>query len=161
MNTSFLTSSAALALATLALAAPGALARPAVDVDVRADAITTSEQQNLRGADAQGAPTGPSSRVRERAQMLNGADAQGAPTGPSSHVRERAQMLNGADAQGAPTDAPEVMVVRSAGPAPAPADHSVDWRDAVIGAGAVVGLSLLGLGAVLLVVHHRRRPLSV
>jgi hypothetical protein len=58
----------------LVLAVPAANAR-LID-DPKTEAATQSEPaQNLRGADAQGAPTAP-----EPTQNLRGADAQGAPT---------------------------------------------------------------------------------
>jgi hypothetical protein len=51
--------------------------------------------------------------------------------------------------------APEVTVVK----VPAPASHSsgLDWGDAGIGAGGMLGLILLALGSGLAVVHRRGR----
>src|SRR4051812_43749348 len=50
--------------------------------------------------------------------------------------------LRGADARGVRTDAPEVLVVRITPPAPVPgpADSAIDWSDAMIGGGGVLGL---------------------
>jgi hypothetical protein len=51
--------------------------------------------------------------------------------------------------------APEVTVVKV--PQASPANEGLDWGDAGIGAGGLLGLMLLGLGGALAVVHHRRR----
>ena len=52
--------------------------------------------------------------------------------------------------------APEVTVVKVAEPAPAATDGGVDWTDAGLGAGGMLGLVLVGLASVLAVVHHRK-----
>jgi hypothetical protein len=52
-------------------------------------------------------------------------------------------------------DAPRVTVVKV--PESVPSSGGLDWADAGIGAGATVGLMLLGLGGVLTVTHRRRR----
>ena len=68
----------------LVLAVPAANARPIDDPAIQTSSLagTTSEStQNLRGADAQGAPTAP-----ESTQNLRGADAQGAPTAPTTPI---------------------------------------------------------------------------
>ena len=75
-----ITRMAAAVLAIGLLLAVPAGARPIDDPQIQTSSLagTTSEStQNLRGADAQGAPT-----VSESAQNLRGADAQGAPTAP-------------------------------------------------------------------------------
>jgi hypothetical protein len=66
--------------------------------------------------------------------------------------------MRGADARGVPTDAPDVLVVRMTTPAPAPAatDSAVDWPDAMLGAGGVLGLTLITFGGTLVLVHRRR-----
>ena len=51
-------------------------------------------------------------------------------------------------------NAPDVTVVRVAEPSTSPSD-GLDWGDAGIGAGGVLGLILLGTGGALLVVHRR------
>ena len=48
------------------------------------------------------------------------------------------------------------MVVKV--PEPVPAAGGIDWADAGIGAGALLGLMLLGLGGSLAVVHRRQAP---
>ena len=50
--------------------------------------------------------------------------------------------------------APNIMVVKV--PDPGPTDGGIDWADAGIGAGGLLGLMLLGLGGSLAVVHRRR-----
>lgn len=53
-------------------------------------------------------------------------------------------------------NAPDVMVVKVREPTPAPvAADGLDWGDAGIGAGALFGLALLGVGAVVVAVHRR------
>jgi hypothetical protein len=51
-------------------------------------------------------------------------------------------------------NAPEVTVVKLT--QPAPASSGLDWGDAGIGAGAVVGLMLIALGGSLAIVHRRQ-----
>lgn len=51
-------------------------------------------------------------------------------------------------------NAPDVTVVRVAEPSTSPSD-GLDWGDAGIGAGGLLGLILLGTGGALLVVHRR------
>jgi hypothetical protein len=51
-------------------------------------------------------------------------------------------------------NAPDVTVIRVAEPSTSPSD-GLDWGDAGIGAGGVLGLILLGTGGALLVVHRR------
>ena len=51
-------------------------------------------------------------------------------------------------------NAPEVTVVRVTEPAPPSA--GIDWGDAGIGAGGMLGLTLLALGSILAVVHRRQ-----
>jgi len=54
--------------------------------------------------------------------------------------------------------APEVTVVKVAGPAPAASGGGLDWADAGIGAGGMLGLVLVAIASVLAVVHHRKGP---
>jgi hypothetical protein len=77
-----ITRMAAAVLAIGLLLAVPAGARPIDDPQIQTSSLagTTSEStQNLRGADAQGAPT-----VSESTQNLRGADAQGVPTAPEA-----------------------------------------------------------------------------
>lgn len=52
-------------------------------------------------------------------------------------------------------NSPDVTVVRVAQPSTSPSD-GLDWGDAGIGAGGLLGLILLGTGGALLVVHRRQ-----
>jgi hypothetical protein len=52
-------------------------------------------------------------------------------------------------------NAPEVVVVKAPETAPAPAGDGMDWADAGLGAGTVMGLSLIAVGGTLLVVRRR------
>lgn len=52
-------------------------------------------------------------------------------------------------------NAPDVTVVRVAEPSTSPSADGLDWGDAGIGAGGLLGLILLGTGGALLVVHRR------
>jgi hypothetical protein len=54
-----------------------------------------------------------------------------------------------------PSSAPDVVVIKVREPEAAPAG-GIDWADAGIGAGSVLGLSLLGIGGALLLVHRKR-----
>lgn len=51
--------------------------------------------------------------------------------------------------------APDVTVVKVSAPSP-PRSGSIDWADAAIGAGALLGLILLGAGVALIAVRRRR-----
>jgi hypothetical protein len=53
-------------------------------------------------------------------------------------------------------NAPEVTVVKLADPGPT--GNGFDWRDAGIGAGGLLGLILLGLGATAAVAHRKATP---
>ncbi len=58
-------------------------------------------------------------------------------------------------------NSPDVVIVKvpQASPAAAPGPSSaggIDWADAGIGAGSLLGLSLIGLGGALVIVHRRR-----
>ena len=52
--------------------------------------------------------------------------------------------------------APEVTVVKVAEPAPAATGGGLDWGDAGLGAGGMLGLVLVGVASVLAVVHRRK-----
>jgi hypothetical protein len=58
-------------------------------------------------------------------------------------------------------DSPHVVIVKLPQPSPAAAPEpssagGIDWADAGIGAGSLLGLSLIGLGGALVIVHRRR-----
>jgi hypothetical protein len=98
-------------------------------------------QQDLRNAD-QVAPAGSERQDLRNADQVSPAEVE-------------AQDLRGPDAIDAgaargPT--PEVVFVDA--PSPAPAD-GLDWADAGIGAGGLLGLGLIALGGTLVVVRRR------
>ena len=140
MNRHRLTRSAALGLALAALAASTASAKP---VDLRSQAGTSSlagttsaaPRQDLRSADARDAARSADARQGQPHQDLRSPD-----------TRDQAE---GRDT----FSAPEVTVVKVTEPAPPSA--GLDWGDAGIGAGGMLGLTLLALGSILAVVHRR------
>jgi hypothetical protein len=124
-----ITRSTAVGLALAALAAPTALADPhAADTHARAEA---AQKQDLRSPDTRDAAT----RVEPK-QDLRSPDARDASQGRGTYT------------------APDVVVVKV--PDPVPADGGINWADAGIGAGGLLGLVLLGLGGSLAVVHRRQ-----
>jgi hypothetical protein len=100
-------------------------------------APTAGAQQDLRGADARDAAQAAEARQDQRLQDLRSGDARDAAEGRGTF------------------NAPEVTVVKVT--EAAPAHGGLDWGDAGIGAGGLLGLMLLGLGGALAVVHHRQR----
>jgi hypothetical protein len=52
-------------------------------------------------------------------------------------------------------NAPEVVVVKQPAPVVQPAADGMDWADIGLGAGSVMGLSLIALGGGLLIVRRR------
>jgi hypothetical protein len=52
-------------------------------------------------------------------------------------------------------NAPDVVVVEAPAPVPEPTATGVDWEDVGIGAGGLLGASLLALGGALLVLQRR------
>lgn len=159
MNHRRLTRSAALGLALAALAAP-----------------TAAAQQDLRSPDtrdaAEGyAPPPPSSIAAGTGSAyedLRSPDtrdaAEGyAPSPTSAIVSSPAQDLRSPDSRDAAAgrgtfNSPEVTVVKVPEPSPAPSSGGgLDWGDAGIGAGGLLGLILLALGGTLAVMHRRQR----
>ncbi len=159
MNHRRLTRSAALGLALTAFAAPAATA-----------------QQDLRSPDTRDAAEGyappPPSSIAESTgsayQDLRSPDTRDAAEGyapsPSSAIVSSArQDLRSPDtrdyAEGRGTyNSPDVTVVKIPEPAPASsAGGGLDWGDAGIGAGGLLGLSLVALGGTLAVLHRRQR----
>ena len=124
-----ITRSTAVGLALAALAAPTALADPhAADTHARAEA---AQKQDLRSPDTRDAAT----RVEPK-QDLRSPDARDASQGRGTYT------------------APDVVVVKV--PDPVPADGGINWADAGIGAGGLLGLVLLAAGGSLAVVHRRQ-----
>jgi hypothetical protein len=100
-------------------------------------APTAGAQQDLRSPDARDAAQAAEARQDQPAQDLRSPDARDAGEGRGTF------------------NAPEVTVVKVTDPSPA--SGGLDWGDAGIGAGGLLGLILLGLGSALAVVHHRQR----
>jgi len=88
------------------------------------------------------------------AQDLRSPDARDAAR--SAQARQDYRSPDARDAaEGRGTfNSPQVIVVK-AQPQPATPD-GIDWLDAGIGAGSLLGLSLIGLGSALFVTHRRR-----
>ena len=123
-----LTCSTAVCLALAALAAPTALADPhAADMHARAEA----QKQDLRSPDTRDAAT-----RAETKQDLRSPDTRDASEGRGTYT------------------APNVMIVKV--PEPVQAEGGIDWADVGIGAGGLLGLTLLGLGGSLAVAHRRQ-----
>jgi hypothetical protein len=108
-------------------------------------APTAAAQQDLRSADA---------RDAARTSSLAGTTST-----PRQDVRSP-DTRDYAEGRGT-FNAPEVTVVKLAQPAPA-GDGGIDWGDAGIGAGSMLGLALLALGGTFAVVHRRQgaRPMA-
>jgi hypothetical protein len=131
---------ATLSLAIAAVAAPTAVA---------SSIITPREKQDLVTPDARDAMrTGSLARTTEAVDRRS-PDARDA-----------------ADGRGT-WSAPAVTVVRMSQPTPASSGTGLDWGDAAIGGGAVLGLMLVALGGTLAVMHRRhsvqqsKRPATV
>ena len=132
-----LTRTIAVALAVGAVAAPAATASP----------IDPPLSQDLRGADAQGAPTGYEGRgtyaptPAEKTQDLRHADTRDYAAGRGTF------------------NSPDVVVVKS--PAePVATSGGVDWADIGVGAGGMLSLALIGAGGALIVVRRRSVQLA-
>jgi hypothetical protein len=141
MNRHRLARSAALGLALAALAASTASANT---VDLRSQmsssslAGTTSSapRQDLRSADARDAARSAYARQGQPQQDLRSPDTRDLAEGRGTF------------------SAPEVTVVKVTEPAPPSA--GIDWGDAGIGAGGMLGVILLALGSSLAVVHRKQ-----
>ena len=86
-------------------------------------------------------------------------DAAGtaSPAGAPDTLDERSpDAQDAADGRGT-WQAPNVTVVRVPQVESVPSSTGLDWGDAGIGAGAMLGLTLVGLGGTLTVVHRRHR----
>jgi hypothetical protein len=89
---------------------------------------------------------------------LRSPDARSVPAPRSVSVRADLRSPDTRDAgEGRGThNAPDVMVVKLREPAPAPVSaDGIDWSDAGIGAGVLLGLAVLALGGAFAVARHR------
>jgi DNA segregation ATPase FtsK/SpoIIIE-like protein len=143
MNHHRFTRSAALGLALVALAAPipgAASAAPIPDAQTRLDMRSPDTRDAVQAAQAQQDMRSPDSRDAVQAaqaqQDMRSPDSRDASTGSGTYT------------------SPQVVIVK---PQPQPAAaNGIDWADAGIGAGSLLGLSLLGLGGALFIVHRKR-----
>jgi hypothetical protein len=133
-----------LAVGLAAVAPTSLLAQPAREAatpthDLRALASTsslagTTETQNLQSPDVRDA-----AQTAQALQDLRPPDVRDVAAG------------RGTD------NSPRVVIVKVPPSAAAPASAGgIDWADAGIGAGSLLGLSLLGLGGTFAIVHRRR-----
>jgi hypothetical protein len=105
------------------------------------------------------------SETSDKTIYVNPSTGQAVPPPPSSIAASAAdeyQDLRSPDARDAAAgrgsfNSPEVTVVKLAQPSASP-DGGLDWGDAGIGAAALLGLLLLGLGGTLAVMHRRQGP---
>jgi hypothetical protein len=142
-----LTRPAALGLALAALAAP-----------------TAAAQQDLRSPDTRDAAQ--ATTAAAPSQDLRSPDTRDAALAQEryhgSYAPDAGQDLRSPDARDAADgrgtfNSPEVTVVKI--PESAPASGSgLDWGDTGIGAGGMLGLVLLGLGATLIITHRKQGP---
>ena len=135
--------------ATAALAPTGALARPSHD--------TATPAQDLPGLAKNTSLAGPPPRQDKRSPDTRDAAAQTAQ--PRQDLRS-ADARDAAEGRGT-YNSPDVMIVKVSQPSPAKAPDpssagGIDWADAGIGAGSLLGLSLIGCGGAFVLVHRRR-----
>jgi hypothetical protein len=132
--------------ATAALTPTGAFARPPHDAatpaqDLRALAKTSSLAGTPARQDMRSPDTRDAAQTAQVRQDLRSPDARDAAEGRGTY------------------NSPDVVIVKVPQPSPAAAPEpsgGIDWADAGIGAGSLVGLSLIGLGGALVIVHRRR-----
>ena len=139
-----LTRTAAVTVALAAAAAPAASAEPidAARGGIHYPTPAPEPPQNLRGADAQGAPAGRGVDEPTPAQDMRHADTRDYAEGRGTY------------------NSPEVVVVKApAAPGPV-ATGGVDWQDVGIGAGGMLSLALIGAGGALVLVRRRSVQLA-
>ena len=117
---------------------------------------TASASFDYRGADARESEQ---SSSHTPPQDLRSADARDSGTTTSNVTPQVGQDLRSSDTRdfAAGRQIPEVTVVRVAEPS-SPPSSGLDWGDAGIGAGFLLGLILLGVGTTQVVMHRRRQP---
>jgi hypothetical protein len=144
----------------IALAPTGALAQPMRDAATPATAHvngtpTPKPPQDLRAlAKTSGlagtTAAGPgASTNRDDALRHAGQPAQARQDLRSPDARDAAEGRG-------TSNSPQVVVVKTQPQARPALTDGIDWSDAVIGAGILVGMSLLALGSTLFITHHRR-----
>jgi hypothetical protein len=122
---------AAVALAIAAASAPAASAKPLQDLRNADNRVPTPQPQVTRGID-EPIP------AKQQPQDLRHADTRDYAEGRGTY------------------NSPDVVVVDSPAPVAEPSSRGgVDWTDVGIGAGGLLGVSLIGLGGALAIVHRR------
>ena len=140
MNTKPLIRSTTIGLALAALAAPAAGAQQDLrNADQVAPAVV--EQQDLRNADQVSPAVVEQQDLRNADQVAPAAHRAAGPARPRCDRRRRRPRAD------------RRRRLRQ-GPLPAPQD-GLDWADAGIGAGGLLGLGLIALGGTLVVVRRR------
>jgi hypothetical protein len=99
-------------------------------------APTAAAQEDLRSPDARDAARAAELRQDERLQDLRSPDARDAAEGRGSF------------------NAPDVTVVKVS--EPSSSAGGIDWADAGIGAGGLLGLILVAVGSTLVIAHRRQ-----
>src|SRR4051794_20828783 len=142
-----LTRSAGLALALAALAAPAAVAQP---TDLR----SPDTRDAAEGRGTFNAPAVTVVRVPQPTPAADGIDWRDRDAASSALPTDLRSPDTRDAAEGRGTfNAPAVTVVRV--PQPTPAADGIDWRDAGIGAGALLGMIALGVAGSIVVVRRR------
>lgn len=139
-----LTRTAAVTVALAAFAVPAASAEP---IDAARGGIfypTPAQErpQNLRGADAQGAPDARGIEEPTPAQDLRHADTRDYAEGRGTY------------------NSPDVVVVKAPATTEPVATGGVDWQDVGVGAGGMLSLALIGAGGALVLVRRRSVQLA-
>jgi hypothetical protein len=118
-------------------------------------ASAADEYQDLRSPDARDAALASEQAPTEEQGFPGLADEarQASASVPSQDLRSP-DARDAAAGRGS-FNSPEVTVVKLAQPSASP-DGGLDWADAGIGAAALLGLLLLGLGGTLAVMHRRQ-----
>lgn len=144
MFTHRLTRTAAIAVALAATAVPAASAEPidAARGGIHYPGPSQERPQNLRGADAQGAPAGRGIENPTPAQDLRHADTRDFAAGRGTY------------------NSPDVVVVKAPAATEPVTTGGVDWQDVGIGAGGVLSLALIGAGGALVLVRRRSVTLA-
>jgi hypothetical protein len=129
--------------ATAALAPTNALARPMEGAVTPASAHVDGAPAPKPARDLRSPDTRDAAQTAQPRQDLQSPDARDAAEGRGTY------------------NSPHVVIVKVPQPSPpaVPEPSSaggIDWVDAGIGAGSLLGLSLLGLGGALVIVHRRR-----
>jgi hypothetical protein len=143
MFTHRLTRTAAVTVALAAATVPAASAEPIDPVrGISYPTPTPERPQDLRGADAQGAPAGSGIEEPTPAQDMRHADTRDYAEGRGTY------------------NSPDVVVVKAPAATEPVTTGGVDWQDVGIGAGGMLSLALIGAGGALVLVRRRSVQLA-